>query len=218
MSRPERMLKGRPDDHSKIGATTKPARKLRKPACAAPGAGRGHHGAEDEAVALVEERVGALKVQARHVLREQERLEVGRVVNRVRPGVGGEELVVVRHAAAHLEGARVVDGVAVGDLRVHVAEGRDEAGTRERAGRRQRAVEDGRRDRAARDGLREEVVRPRRAEEVGRERLDDRAARRDGDEARDRAAPRCSSRSRASASARPSCSSAGCRSSARSSG
>ena len=135
-------------------------------------------------MALVEQRVCALKVEPRHVLREQERLQVRRVVNGVRPRIGSEELEVVGEAAVQFEDSGVVDRVSVGDLRVHVAEGRDEAGACERARRCERAVEDRRADRAARDGLYEEVVRPRRAEQVRRERLDYGAARCDGDEAR----------------------------------
>ncbi len=171
-----RHLEDRGDDE--VGEEAAPAARP------APAAGRGQHAAEDEAVALVEERVGALQVEPGHVLREQQGLQVARIVNRVRPRVGGEELEVVGEAAAQLEVAGVVDRVAVRDLRVDVAEGGDEAGADERVRRRQHGVEDGGADRAARHGAREEVVRPRRAEEVGDEGLDDRPARGDDDEAR----------------------------------
>ncbi len=65
------------------------------------------------------------------VLRGKRGLQVSGIVDRVRPGVGREELVVVVETLAEVGGQTVVVRRAVGIVGVHVAEG-DAAGVIER--------------------------------------------------------------------------------------
>src|SRR5579864_7615018 len=79
--------------------------------------------AEDKAVTLVEERGGTIEAGEEAVLRCERGLQIGGVVDGVRPRVGREEFVMLVEALAQVGGEAVVDRTAVGVVRVHVAEG-----------------------------------------------------------------------------------------------
>ena len=79
--------------------------------------------AEDEAVALIEQRIGTIQSRVKTVLGSSGGLQIRRIVNRVRPGVGTEEFVVPAEALAQVDREPVIDGTAVGEVGVHVSEG-----------------------------------------------------------------------------------------------
>src|SRR5262249_11951873 len=79
--------------------------------------------AKNKAVALIEQRTGAVERGEITVLRSQRRLQVGRVVDGVRPGVRAEKFVVISKALAQIGGKSVINRAAVGEIRIHVAEG-----------------------------------------------------------------------------------------------
>src|SRR6266403_3222762 len=87
-----------------------------KPACLVDAA-------EDEAMALVEGGSGTVRAREVTVLWGERGLQVGRIVDGVRPGVGGEELVVVVEALAEIDGQPVVVRSAIGIVGIHVTEG-----------------------------------------------------------------------------------------------
>ena len=89
-------------------------------------------------MALVEERIGALGVRIVIVLRLERRLQVGGVINRVGPGVGGQKLVMGSEALAQVSSQPVVDRAATRNVCWHVTE-RYAAAERERIARRIKA-------------------------------------------------------------------------------
>src|SRR5260221_13087055 len=72
---------------------------------------------------LVVDRVGTLEVAKAAVLRLEGGLEVGAVVDRVRPGVAGKHGEVAREALLQVDGKSVVPGCGVGVLGVNAIEG-----------------------------------------------------------------------------------------------
>src|SRR5579864_1301433 len=88
------------------------------------------HGTEYEAVTLIEQRRRTIHGWIVAILRCQRRLQVGGVVDGVRPRVGSQKLVVVAKALAQIRGEAMIDGAAVRVVRIHVAEG-DAAGVGE---------------------------------------------------------------------------------------
>ena len=123
---PVMMLKGRPEPNSIMRGERPIAEELAREAAAAELA-RLVDAAEDEAMALVEERGGTIGAREVAVLRSERGLQVGGIVNGVRPGVGREEFVMAAEALAQVGGQAVIDRAAVGVVGVHVAEG-DAAG------------------------------------------------------------------------------------------
>src|SRR3984893_2596470 len=83
---------------------------------------------------LIEGGGGAIRAREITVLRGERGLQVGRIVDRVRPGVGRQELVMVVEALAEIDGQPVVVRSAVRIVGVHVAKG-DAAGVIERGRR-----------------------------------------------------------------------------------
>src|SRR5260370_1338405 len=71
--------------------------------------------------------IGGLQVGEAAVLRLERRLQVGRVVDGMGPGVAGEQLKAFGETLGEIKGQRVVPGVAVGKLRVHAVEGNGNA-------------------------------------------------------------------------------------------
>src|SRR5262249_58271580 len=86
--------------------------------------------AGDPAMTLVKVRVRALEEGETAVLRFKGRLQVGGIVDGVRPGIAGEQLERVAETLLHVDGEAVVDGVAVGKLRVDAVEGNRHAEAR----------------------------------------------------------------------------------------
>ena len=123
---PVMMLKGRPEATSSSGAKVQSLKNLlTKPLpLSFP---RLIHAAEHEAMTLVEQRRGAIEAGVVAVLRRERGLQIGGIVNGMRPGVGSEEFVVAVEALAQVGGEAVIDGAAVGVVGIHVAEG-DAAG------------------------------------------------------------------------------------------
>ena len=78
--------------------------------------------AEDEAMALIEGGRGTIGGRDIAVLRGERGLEVGGIVDGVRPSVGGEEFVVAAEALAEIGGQPVIDRTAVGVVGIHIAE------------------------------------------------------------------------------------------------
>ena len=74
-------------------------------------------------MALVVDRIGFFKPGEAAVLRLKSGLEVGAVIERMRPGVAGEELEVVPEAFLNVDRERVVPGGGVGNLRVNAVIG-----------------------------------------------------------------------------------------------
>ena len=72
---------------------------------------------------LIEQRGRAIEGREEAILRGKSGLEVGGVVNGVRPGVGGQEFVVAAEALTKIGGEPVIDRTAVRVVGVHVAEG-----------------------------------------------------------------------------------------------
>src|SRR6266404_2985671 len=79
--------------------------------------------AEDETMTLIEGGGGTIRAREVAVLWGKRGLQVGRIVDGVRPGVGGEELVVVVEALAEIDGQPVVVRSAIGIVGIHVTEG-----------------------------------------------------------------------------------------------
>src|SRR6266702_3561758 len=104
-------LKGRPEEYSMMGARVKlPISCLKD-------------GAVHPAVALVVHGIGTLQVGEAAVLRLEGRLQVGRVVDGMGPGVAGEQLKALGETLGEIKSQSVVPGVAVGELRVDAVEG-----------------------------------------------------------------------------------------------
>src|ERR1700689_5979023 len=80
---------------------------------------------------LVEQRRGAVERGIIAVLWRERGLQIGGVVDGVRPGGGREKFVVVAETLAQIGAEAVIDGTAVGIIGVHVAE-RDAAGEADR--------------------------------------------------------------------------------------
>src|SRR6267143_286457 len=74
-------------------------------------------------MALVVHGIGPFQVGEAAVLRLEWGLQVGRVINGVRPGVTGEQLEAIRETLREVESQSVVPGVAIGELRVDAVEG-----------------------------------------------------------------------------------------------
>ena len=74
-------------------------------------------------MSLVEGGIGALQVRPERILRLQQRLQVRRVINGVRPGVAREELKVVAEAFGKVDRQAVVHRVAGRLLLVHARPG-----------------------------------------------------------------------------------------------
>src|SRR5260370_8233435 len=85
------------------------------------------NGAAQPAVALVVHGIGALQVREAAVLRLERRLQVGRVMEGVGPGVAGEQLKALGETLGEIKGQSVIPGVAVGELRVDAVEGYGDA-------------------------------------------------------------------------------------------
>src|SRR5713101_3594639 len=87
------------------------------------GAGRLEYRAIHPAVALIIYGIGALEIGEAAVLRLEGRLQVGRIVDGMRPGIAGEQLKAMGEPLREIKGQSVVPGVAVGELRVDAVEG-----------------------------------------------------------------------------------------------
>src|SRR5882724_5377433 len=73
-------------------------------------------------MSLVVHGIGALKKWEAAVLWLERRLQVGTIVDGVRPGVAREKLEALREALLHVDGERVIPRTGVGELRVHAVE------------------------------------------------------------------------------------------------
>src|SRR5882724_618666 len=73
-------------------------------------------------MSLVVHGIGALEKWEAAVLRLEGRLQVGAIVDRVRPGVAREKLEALREALLHVDGERVIPRTGVRELRVHAIE------------------------------------------------------------------------------------------------
>src|SRR5713226_9717393 len=91
------------------------------------GAGRLEYRAVHPTVALVVHGIGALHVGEAAVLRLERRLQVGRIVDGMGPGVAGEQLKAMGEPLREIKGQSVVPGIAVGELRVDAVEGNGHA-------------------------------------------------------------------------------------------
>src|SRR3979490_750049 len=127
-------------------------------------------------MSLIEQRVGALSPEVTIVLWQQQRLQVGRIIDRMGPGIRSEELEVPRKALLEIDSHSVVVRVAVRNLRIDRAKRRDDARCSQRAAGSQRAIGPSRRDGPTCKRLDEEVVRRARAEEIGCRRSNDSTA------------------------------------------
>src|SRR5256885_10261065 len=74
------------------------------------------------AMPLVVHGIGALEKWEAAVLRLERRLQVGAIVDRVRPRVAREKLEALREALLHVDGKRVIPRTGVGELRVYAIE------------------------------------------------------------------------------------------------
>src|SRR5713101_9990902 len=91
------------------------------------GAGRLEYRAIHPAVALIIYGIGALEIGEAAVLRLEGRLQVGRIVDGMRPGIAGEQLKAMGEPLREIKGQSVVPGIAVGELRVDAVEGNGNA-------------------------------------------------------------------------------------------
>src|SRR5216684_1037174 len=91
------------------------------------GAGRLEYRAIHPAVALIIYGIGALEIGEAAVLRLERRLQVGRVVDGMRPGIAGEQLKAMGETLREIKGQSVVPGIAVGELGVDAGEGKGDA-------------------------------------------------------------------------------------------
>src|SRR6266436_3232459 len=80
------------------------------------------------AMPLVVHGIGALEKWEAAVLRLEGRLQVGAIVDGVRPGVAREKLEALREALLHVDGQRVIPRTGVGELRVHAIKRNRHAG------------------------------------------------------------------------------------------
>ncbi len=69
-------------------------------------------------MSLVKQRIGFFGAEISVVLRKQQSLQIRRIVNRMRPGVGRQECKIVGKAPFNFGVQRVVTGIAVRRLRV----------------------------------------------------------------------------------------------------
>ena len=83
--------------------------------------------AQDKTVALIESRAGALMVWPEIILRLQQRLQISGVIDGVRPGIRGQELVVVAEPLFEVRRQAMVDRAAIGIVGHHVAKGNGHA-------------------------------------------------------------------------------------------
>src|SRR5256885_17133957 len=88
-------------------------------AVAALGCSRLKDRARYPAMSLVVHGIGALEKREAAVLRLEGRLQVGTIVDGVRPGVAREQLEALREALLHVDGERVIPRTGVRKLRVH---------------------------------------------------------------------------------------------------
>src|SRR5258708_30037074 len=72
---------------------------------------------------LVKERVGTLQSRIETILGSERRLQVGGIVDGVRPGVRRKEFVVLVEAFAQVGAEAVIDGTPIRVVRIHVAKG-----------------------------------------------------------------------------------------------
>src|SRR5258708_35332879 len=79
--------------------------------------------AEDETMTLIEGGGGTIRAGEITVLRGERRLQVGGIVDGMRPSVRSQELVMVAEALAEIDGQPVVVRRAIGVVGIHVAEG-----------------------------------------------------------------------------------------------
>ena len=73
-------------------------------------------------MALIKGRIGPFQVWEEAVLGGKRGLKVGRVIDRVRPGVGRQKFVVIRETLFEVRRETVVNGAAIRIVRVHIAE------------------------------------------------------------------------------------------------
>ena len=126
-------VEGPPGTEFDRGGERPIAEKLSREAAAAEFAGL-VDAAEDKAVTLIKERRRTIEARYIAVLRGKSGLQIGGIVDGVRPGVGGQKFVVLGEALAEIGAESVIDRTAVGVVGVHVAEG-DAAGVGEAVGR-----------------------------------------------------------------------------------
>src|SRR5260370_23534408 len=86
------------------------------------GAGRLEDGTVHPTVAMVVHGIGALQVEKTAVLRFERGLQVGCVVNGMRPCIAGKQLEAMGETLRKVKGQSVVPGVGVGELRVDAVE------------------------------------------------------------------------------------------------
>ena len=97
-------LNGRPEDTSISGATVKLLRKAVHKSFARRVRRRLENAAGDPAMPLIVHGVGSLEKGEAGILRLESGLQVGGVVDGVRPGVAGQQLKVVRKMFGHIHG------------------------------------------------------------------------------------------------------------------
>ena len=130
---------------------------------------------------LVEERIRLFQIETVHILGDEKRLQVGRIVDRMRPRVAGEEREVVREAPLELDVHRIVARITVGKLSIDRTEGREGARRSQCSTCAKNGIEYRLGDLPARKRVCQEVVRSIRTEEVRDRRCDHAPAGRDGD-------------------------------------
>jgi len=73
-------------------------------------------------MALVKQRRGTVQSRKVAILWRERGLQVGRVINSVRPGIGREEFVMTAETLAQVGAETMVDGTSIGVVGVHVPE------------------------------------------------------------------------------------------------
>src|SRR5437764_13278214 len=83
------------------------------------GSAAGEDRAGHPAMALIEIGIAALGTREARVLGFEQSLQIGGIVNGVRPGVAGKEAKAACHLASHVERQPVINGVAGRFLLIH---------------------------------------------------------------------------------------------------
>ena len=78
-------------------------------------------------MALVKQRIGAFRTEIIDILRDEQSLQIRRIVNRMRPGVACQERKIIGKATLEFDVQRVVIRITVGNLRVDRTERRNDA-------------------------------------------------------------------------------------------
>src|SRR5690606_30250191 len=123
-----------------------------------------NNAAENETMPLIEQRIRPFRAKVVRILRYQQGLQIAGIIHRMRPGVTGQELKIIRKSAFQFNIQRVVLRIAVRQLSIYRTERRKDAGRSKRAGKLR--IKNGLRYRSARKCLCEEIIRSTRPEKI----------------------------------------------------